>query len=116
MDLRRARSSAAHLAQHPRWPLVLEPVQDAIHPLGRQMPSPVAYLVCDLIEVARCMGKVEHAQRVLPMALRHPSWIHSAPSWMAQTRLARSMPRLRPSPASLTPKPPASPPTPHVPT
>ncbi len=57
------------MAQHARWPLVLEPVQDAIHPLGRQMPSTVAHLVCDLTEVARCMGKVEHAQRIVPMTL-----------------------------------------------
>jgi hypothetical protein len=57
------------MAQHPGWPLVLEPVQDAIHPLGRQMPSPLAHLVCDLTEVARGMGKVENAQRIVPMAL-----------------------------------------------
>src|SRR5216683_8263836 len=57
------------MAQHPCWPLVLEPVQDALHPLGRQMPSPVAHLVCDLTEVASCMCKVENALRIVAMAL-----------------------------------------------
>ena len=36
------------------------------------MPSPLAHLVCYLTDVASCMGKVENAQRIMPMALHKP--------------------------------------------
>jgi len=60
------------MAQHSRWPFVFEPVQDAIHPRGRQMPATLAHLVCALADVARGMRKVEHAQRIVAMALHKP--------------------------------------------
>src|SRR5260370_20861566 len=60
------------MQEHPRWPLMFEPVQDVIFPFGRQMSSTLTYLVCHFIDIACCMRKVENAQRIVAMALHKP--------------------------------------------
>src|SRR6266567_9499223 len=57
------------MQEHTCWPLMFEPMHNPIHPPGRQMSSTLAHLVCNLIDVAGCMRKVENAQRIMTMAL-----------------------------------------------
>src|SRR5438045_3482858 len=60
------------MQEHPCWSLVFEPVQDAILPFGRQMSSTLTHLVCNFINIACCVRKVENAQRIVAMALHKP--------------------------------------------
>src|SRR5437588_6155354 len=60
------------VTQHARWSLMLEAVQNAIHPRGRQMSATLAHLVCTFIDVAGGMRKIENAQRIVAMTLHKP--------------------------------------------
>ena len=51
---------------------MFESVQDAIYPFGRQMPSPLAYLLCDLVDVACCMRKIQNTECIVPMTVHKP--------------------------------------------
>ena len=63
---------STEMTQYSFGTIVFEAVEHSINPLGRQMPSRLAHLVCNLADVASRMGKIQNTHRIVAMTVDKP--------------------------------------------